>query len=277
MMGFEKSPPSYASTGAKGHCHPTGMNFAAGSSGVYAVPRGAPQLSDQVATFAGLVRSGVISKAQLAADSVALIAISGNDYDRVSVAAPAGFGDVTAFIKNVTSGIAASADRLKKLGVGKVLTNNLHPVGCAPSQTRAIGYGACDGVANAGAPVHNRNLAHLVGDKEGVFVVNLHAAFSSVLGSLVSSSGSSSGSSNTRGGHHGQFQHKLTPCCESNDPSGFCGDTNGDDVNPEQLYTLCEDPERYFYWDEMNPTQAAWTAVMAYLEEDIKNFLAPAN
>ncbi|KQK21139.1 hypothetical protein BRADI_1g58951v3, partial [Brachypodium distachyon] len=162
-----------------------------------------------------------ISPAQLAAGSVALIAVSGNDdYGRVTVSV---FGDVTTFIKNVTSTIAASADRLRKLGTGKVLVNNLHPVGCVPSQTRAEGYGACDSVANAGAPVHKQ-------ERKARW-------------------------------RHGRRQ-------------GPQGDTEGGPY--EYRYTLCEDPERYFYWDEMHPTQAAWEAVMWYLQEDINKFLGPA-
>ena len=32
-------------------------------------------------------------------------------------------------------------------------------------------------------------------------------------------------------------------------------------------------PEKYFFWDDVHPTQAGWEAVMGQLEKDIKDFL----
>jgi hypothetical protein len=36
---------------------------------------------------------------------------------------------------------------------------------------------------------------------------------------------------------------------------------------------VCGEPNKYFYWDDMNPTQAGWAAVMGKLESPIKEFL----
>jgi phospholipase/lecithinase/hemolysin len=38
-------------------------------------------------------------------------------------------------------------------------------------------------------------------------------------------------------------------------------------------YSLCSTPDKYFYWDDINPTHAGWKAVVKELEESIKNFL----
>ncbi|KAF7080784.1 hypothetical protein CFC21_084800 [Triticum aestivum] len=254
ILGLKMAPPAHQVQG-DASCDNTGMTFAMGGSGVYSVPAGVPTLSAQVDTFAQLVSSGAIPAARLA-KSVALVAVSGTDYDRVGIAHPKAFGDVTAFIRNVTAGISDSVDRLLKLGVKKVLVNNLPPIGCAPSQTKAAKYGACDDAGNIGADTHNKILKQLLGDQDNVLVVDLHAAFSAIVQ-----------------GSTGQFKHRLTPCCVAD---SFCGatDANGD------LYEVCTTPslglpgpEEYFYWDDMNPTQAGWAAVMEQVEGSIKQFV----
>lgn len=66
------------------------------------------------------------------------------------------------------------------------------------------------------------------------------------------------------------FYHRHMPCCESLDEDGFCGQVD-DDGNPQ--YTLCDKPDEHFYWDDTNPTQAGWKAVMEQLEGPIKEYL----
>ena len=56
---------------------PTGMTFTSGGAGVF--QKKVPTLAAQVKAFMRLINSGIISKEQLR-HSVALVAISGNDY-----------------------------------------------------------------------------------------------------------------------------------------------------------------------------------------------------
>ena len=53
--------------------------FAVGGAGVYEVPDQLPTLAQQIHSFKRLIKDGSISKRHLA-DSVALVAVSGNDY-----------------------------------------------------------------------------------------------------------------------------------------------------------------------------------------------------
>jgi phospholipase/lecithinase/hemolysin len=39
------------------------------------------------------------------------------------------------------------------------------------------------------------------------------------------------------------------------------------------LCLFCENADKYFYWDDMHPTQAGWETVMEQLEDPIKEFL----
>ncbi|XP_051211473.1 GDSL esterase/lipase At5g03610-like [Lolium perenne] len=267
ILGMNEAPPTYISSGINGNCDNAGMTFAAGGSGVFPVPLGVPTLSDQLDNFERLVASGCITKAQIDA-SVVLIAVSGNDYDRVGVAQPSAFGDVTVFIRNVTSQIAAAVDRLEKVGVNKILVNNLHPVGCTPAQTVLSKYATCDGAGNTASKTHNENLHQLLADNGNVMLLDLYGAF---IGIVDKEHAGNKGSDLSR-----QFKNKKTPCCVGNDPTGFCGQMSSDAENPVELYTVCPNPEKHFFWDEMNPTQAGWTAIMTQLEGAIRQFIWPS-
>lgn len=81
MLGLTEAPPAYELTSDQS-CDSSGMTFAFGGAGVFKVTSTAkkvPTLAAQVEAFKRLVNDGVISTRQLR-HSVALIAISGNDY-----------------------------------------------------------------------------------------------------------------------------------------------------------------------------------------------------
>jgi hypothetical protein len=88
---------------------------------------------------------------------------------------------ISAYIGKVTKEIAANVEQLHKLGVMKVLVNNLHPVGCTPSQTRTNNYTSCDVFGNLGASVHNNNLKQVMEGKKNVHIVDLYTAFSNIV------------------------------------------------------------------------------------------------
>ena len=88
---------------------------------------------------------------------------------------------INSYIGKVTKEIAANVEQLQKLGVRKVLVNNLHPVGCMPSQTRTGNYTACDVFGNLGASVHNSNLKQVMEAKKNVHVIDLYTAFANIV------------------------------------------------------------------------------------------------
>ncbi|CAM0876834.1 unnamed protein product [Alopecurus aequalis] len=258
MLGQSESPPAHLGAG---HAGPAGMNFAAGGSGVFKVAQDVPTLGVQVDAFHRLVRARKIKQDHLEGNSVALVAVSGNDYNRITVDT-SGFGSITAFVDKVTTEIADSVARLQEIGVQRVLVNNLYPVGCAPSQSRPSGYASCDEQGNQGAALHNRYLAEKLKDVDGVLVLDVSAAFNEIV-----ADGADNELANS-------FPRKLQPCCESVDPSGYCGLRTYDSYSvPTEMYTLCNYPDGHFFWDDMNPTQAGWAAVMGQLQGPIKEFL----
>lgn len=68
---------------AKSFGDTNGMNFAHGGAGVFEVPHKRPTLSKQIHYFKKMIEDGIIHKWQLK-KSVALVAISGNDYVRAA-------------------------------------------------------------------------------------------------------------------------------------------------------------------------------------------------
>lgn len=76
ILGLNAAPPAYMHT-LDQSCDPTGMTFASGGAGVF--QKKVPSLAVQVKSFMRLINSGIIPKEQLR-HSVALVAISGNDY-----------------------------------------------------------------------------------------------------------------------------------------------------------------------------------------------------
>jgi phospholipase/lecithinase/hemolysin len=166
---------------------------------------------------------------------------------------------VTALVDKVTEEIVANVARLRNLGVKKVLVNNLFPLGCAPSLSRPNNYAYCDEEGNQGAALHNRLLAEKLAGMDGVLVVDLSAAFSRIVGPSPDTD------------MVNLFPNKLAPCCESMDPKGYCGQVDPD--TDAALYKVCQNPDRYFFWDEMNPTQVGWEAVMGPLDRPIREFL----
>ncbi|CAM0958281.1 unnamed protein product [Alopecurus aequalis] len=285
ILGRLMAPPAYKRT-MKHYCDPSGMTFAVGGAGVYEVPEQLPTLAKQIHTFRRLIKDGSISKWHLA-DSVALVAISGNDYAHVANASD--IGNIIAFIGNVTAEIAANVKRLQKLGVKKVLVNDLHPVGCTPWLTRATNYTACDARGNMAASFHNSYLRKSLAKIKNVHILDLNTAFTNIVNhapgnySCIHACTNSFASFNQprfcmlmyvyagKGSKASKrFEHKLTPCCESFDPDGYCGQQGN---NSERLYTVCTNPEDYFYWDSVHPTMAGWEAVMKQLQKPMLHFL----
>ncbi|XP_039824662.1 GDSL esterase/lipase At5g03600-like [Panicum virgatum] len=158
-----------------------------------------------------------------------------------------------ALAEDVTDMIADGVKRLQELGVSKVLVNLMPPMGCQPYRTWMSNYAQCDSHVNAVSNIHNTALKRKMDGFQDVLLLDLDSIFSQLTQS------------------NSEFKGKYTPCCDaSSKPEGYCGQ---EDSNGNAQYTLCPNPEDFFYWDYVHPTQAAWEAVMNRLEQPILNFL----
>ncbi|XP_044956645.1 GDSL esterase/lipase At5g03600-like [Hordeum vulgare subsp. vulgare] len=260
MLGLEEAPPAHALTAEK-TCDPSGMTFATGGASVLgSTSYEISTLVKQVETFKKMVKDGTITQKELSR-SVALVAFSGNDYAGTNVIGLSSPNDINAYIGKVTNEIAANVDQLLKLGVTKVLVNNLHPIGCMPSHTRTNNYTACDIFGNLGASIHNNNLKQVMTSKKNVYIVDLYIAFTNIVDHAAGK-----GSEISK-----QFKRKLSPCCESLNLEGYCGQQG--ESSSELLYTMCDKSNKFFYWDDKHPTHAGWEAVMKQLEKPLREFV----
>ncbi|XP_044958368.1 GDSL esterase/lipase At5g03610-like [Hordeum vulgare subsp. vulgare] len=244
---LDVGPPSYEQTSDQS-CDSSGMTFAVGGAGVFKVAANKVRtLAAQVQAFKRLVNDGVIETRQLH-HSVALIAISGNDYMSGSDANNgfySSFDDLDTYMGNVVTEILDNVAQLQTLGVRKTSSNN---------------YTTCDLLGNYGASVHNKYLKQMIGERDNVHILDLYTAFTDIVNHAPGE-----GSDRSK-----DFKRKLTPCCESSYKGGYCGKLSS---SGKHLYDLCQNPDKRFYWDETHPTHAGWEAVMEALEQPLMEFL----
>jgi phospholipase/lecithinase/hemolysin len=169
-----------------------------------------------------------------------------------------------AYIPTVVRELGEQLRRLRdEAGMRRVVVTNLHPMGCTPAFTRPLNYTGCDPLANAGAAQHNAALesvlAALDPGNATFLLLDVHTPFAAILLD-----------DDKNGTGRGGFVSTLRPCCESFSPDGYCGEQ---DENGTRQYTLCDDPGRHFYWDDVHPTQAAWAAVAATFRAAVKSFM----
>ncbi|KAF7051864.1 hypothetical protein CFC21_060056 [Triticum aestivum] len=239
-----------------------GMNFAVGGAGVLDTGNFQRNISAQIDLFQTMHHSPGCRAGS--GKRTALVVVSGNDY-AYAADKDNGTSAAIAYIPTVVRELRGQLRRLRdEAGMRRVVVTNLHPMGCTPTFTRLLNYTGCDPLANAGAAQHNAALrsvlAALDPNNRTFLLLDVHTPFAAFL--LDDNNGDSDNK---------KFKSTLRPCCESFRPDGYCGE---EDENGTRQYTLCDDPGRYFYWDDVHPTQAAWVAVAGTFRAAVKSFLS---
>ncbi|KAM0916565.1 hypothetical protein ACQ4PT_010110 [Festuca glaucescens] len=241
-----------------------GMNFAVGGAGVLDTGNFQRNISAQIDLFQAMQQQQQRRRGCHGNDTgTALVVVSGNDY-AYAVDKDNGTSAAIAYIPTVVRELGYQLRRLRdEAGMRRVVVTNLHPMGCTPVFTRPLNYTGCDPLANAGATQHNAALqfvlAALDPGNATFLLLDVHTPFAAIL--------LDGDDKDTSGG----FTSTLRPCCESFSPDGYCGEQ---DENGTRQYALCDDPRRYFYWDDVHPTQAAWAAVAATFRATVKSFMS---
>uniref|UniRef100_A0A0E0GFP8 GDSL esterase/lipase n=1 Tax=Oryza nivara TaxID=4536 RepID=A0A0E0GFP8_ORYNI len=230
-----------------------GMNFAVGGSGVLDTGYFQRNISSQIDLFQKQLRG-------CGPTGVALVVVSGNDYSAVVDKNNGTSEAAIAYIPTVVRGLREQLRRLRdEVGMKKVVVTNLHPMGCTPYFTRLLNYSGCDTLANAGSDQHNAALRSVLHDLDPAnttfLLLDLHTPFLNLITAAADD----------------KFPVRLRPCCETFTADGHCGQ---EDEAGNKQYTVCDDPERHFYWDDVHPTQAAWAAVAQAFTPAIHRFLS---
>ncbi|KAL6838506.1 hypothetical protein ACP4OV_031751 [Aristida adscensionis] len=234
-----------------------GMNFAVGGAGVLDTGNFQRNISAQIDLFQA--QRAAANAARGCGAGVAVVVVSGNDY---AYAADKD-NNTSAAIAYIPTVVRRLREQLRRLrdggGMRKVVVTSLHPMGCTPVFTRALNYTGCDAVANAGAAQHNAALRAVLADldpaNQTFLLLDLNGPFAAFVDGDAGA---------------GRFAEPRRPCCESFTADGYCGQQ--DDAGKPQ-YTLCSDPGKHFYWDDVHPTQAAWAAVAESFRPMIQEFM----
>lgn len=143
------------------------------------------------------------------------------------------------------------------MGVKKIAVTSLPPLGCLPFATVTSSFQACNQTYNMLALLHNAMLSDAVTTLNMETKVNftfvmldLYDTFMSVLNGWDYIE--------NENGHIIRF----SPCCVGVSSEYSCGSL---DQNYVKKYSVCDDPQASFFWDNVHTTEAAWHAVFTKL------------
>ncbi|CAN6171943.1 unnamed protein product [Urochloa humidicola] len=246
-----------------------GMNFAVGGAGVLDTGNFQRNIGAQIDLFQAQQRAAASSN-NCSGSGVAIVVVSGNDY---SYAADKD-NSTSAAIAYIPTVVRRLREQLRRLrdeaGMRRVVVTNLHPMGCTPLFTRPLNYTGCDPLANAGAAQHNAALESVIAGLDDdpannltrFLLLDLNAAFAALVDAPATADEKAEGKR--------RFEEPRRPCCETFAAGGYCGQQDDDG---KRMYTLCDDPGKHFYWDDVHPTQAAWATVAETFRPKIRDFL----
>ncbi|EOA21024.1 hypothetical protein CARUB_v10001358mg [Capsella rubella] len=253
VLGAE-SPYLYRTDGKKKTLK-KGMNFAFGASKVLdssSTNSPFPNISAQVNLLVDIVLAGRV-QGDITPSDVSLISYAGGDYiyyiDQNRPAA-----GLKELVEQVVDYLHVNMIILSGLLFKKVAVTSLQPIGCLPSYTSSSSFKRCNESQSAMVQLHNKLLKKVVVklneqsrvQKKGqhYYIIDIHHAFMTVLENKGSK----------------RFKNRMKSCCD-----GYCGRLD----EGEKLYTLCDDPKSFFFWDEVHPTQEGWRSVYSVLENPL--------
>lgn len=151
--------------------------------------------------------------------------------------------------------MAVNMKRIRDKGVGKVAVGTLQPLGCLPEFTVHNNFQQCNETWNATVILHNNLLGEAVAklnnestDSGAFKILDIYDAFFSVLNNKEATT---------------KFETPILKQCCIAKPGYSCSNV---DANREKMYTVCDNPERTFFWDTVHLTQAGWDAVFSGLQ-----------
>ncbi|AEC09233.1 GDSL esterase/lipase [Arabidopsis thaliana] len=232
-----------------------GMNFAYGGAGAFETMfKLVPTASVQIDSFEQLLMRNVYSPADLNS-SVAFFSIIGNDYLTYDRRNGSEEGR-SALTRKVVKQILLDVKRIKDLGVRKVLVALSPPQKCLPKLVTPKG---CD-TNDTSTYLHNSLLRKgliKLNDKEinnndkSFMTLDLYNAFVTIFKNKGVSGVST-------------FPDPFKACCATKRGT-FCGDRS---LSGKKLYTLCDDPKSFFFWDNVHISDQGWRSVFSLLLPD---------
>ncbi|XP_058741573.1 GDSL esterase/lipase At5g03610-like isoform X1 [Vicia villosa] len=230
-----------------------GINFAYGGTGVFNTFLKGPNMTTQIDTFEELIKQKIYTKSDIDS-SVALVSFAGNDYYPYLFKDGINIKEILVFGASLIKQLSINLKRIHSLGINKIAIGLLEPVGCLPVITKT--YDKCHAVINLLVMKHNEVLLQAVQDlnkeNESVFVtLDLYKSFLSVIETMQKNS---------------TVGNVLRLCCVPESSIYRCGSV---DERGQKKYSLCDNPELSFFWDDIHPTQNGWDAVYKMVQASL--------
>ncbi|KAK4767022.1 hypothetical protein SAY86_014773 [Trapa natans] len=287
-----------------------GMNFATGGAGIFdTIFPGRPNMTTQIDLFQQLIEMKAPSTSSGLNSSLALVALSGNDYSSY-LAGNGSFTGSPIYISRVVNQLAANLRRIYDLGVGKVVVSNLPPLGCLPSITVSSAFQKCNSTFDPLIVLHNtilqRALAKLNNETNDAFLLlDVHGSFRFFLLATVGKQIQIPQACSLP--HHlcgyVYYCFNLISCipeCQARPGSSritmsnfiyalsgifkfenalkpCCLGVNNeficgsvDATTGNKMYTICSNPKKAFFWDTNHPTHEGWQEVFNILKPSLQ-------
>ncbi|XP_042476913.1 GDSL esterase/lipase At5g03610-like isoform X2 [Macadamia integrifolia] len=250
FMGI-KSPVTYKGRKMGRKTARYGMNFAYGGTGVFQTLVPEPNMTTQILFFQRIVHDNGLYTAADIASSLALVSLAGNDYGAYYARGGSAQG-LPAFITSVINQLALNLKQIHDMGVKKIAVTALEPMGCLPQSTVTSSYQQCNGSQNTAVNLHNLLMQQAVAKlnnetKDSAFhILDLYGAFMSTFKT--------------------QGIGILKPCCVGMKEEFSCGSV---DERGVKQYTVCENPDSSFFWDDVHPSQSGWRFVYSALQASL--------
>ncbi|KAK9671520.1 hypothetical protein RND81_12G035900 [Saponaria officinalis] len=257
-----KSPLPYIRRRHRSNHWKYGMNFAYGGTGVFDTDVSYPNMTKQIDMFQELLSQSIFTPQDLR-HSLAHVSLVGNDYSYY-LANGGSVEEVQKFIPQVINQLVLNLQRIYNLGVKKISVTTLQPLGCLPRTTYPTLYQECNTIFNKASKFHNVLLQEAVSKLNNVtnnsalspFVtIDFYQAFSSVIHPPKVEQ------------RNPKFKNPLAPCCMGKNSTYYCGST---DARGKKMYTICSNPNSYFFWDSAHPTQAGWEVLSRSLQPTLQ-------
>ncbi|KAK4772936.1 hypothetical protein SAY87_027955 [Trapa incisa] len=241
-----------------------GMNFATGGTGVFDTVFPGPNMTTQIDLFQQLIEMKAASISSGLNSSIALVALSGNDYPSY-LARNGSISGLPIIISRVMNQLAANLRRIYDLGVRKVVVSSLQPLGCLPSLTVSSGFQKCNSTFDPLVALHNSMLKRVL-DKLNNETKD--ASTFLLLDVLQIPPSKHQRQANSAGLSSSKFENPLKPCCLGLSDGFICGSV--DAATSNKMYTVCPNPKKAFFWDMEHPTQEGWRAVFDILKPSLQ-------
>ncbi|GMH10225.1 hypothetical protein Nepgr_012066 [Nepenthes gracilis] len=242
-----------------------GVNFAFGGAGVFKTLFPVPNITGQIDLLQQLIddKQTPYSQTDLLT-SLAVVFVSGDDYIYYAVSHAGSLQGLAAYANSVINQLVLDLKRIHDLGVPNVLVSGLGPLGCLPPATADSSYTSCNSQVNGFPLFHNQLLfkslekLNFQSMEPVFFLLDLYDAFLAAIQGHV----------HLPDGGILEFENRLKPCCQGVDAFNFCGDT----VGGQPMYTVCPDPQSYFFWDVFHPTQQGWYGAYLVIQPFLPQF-----